>query len=155
MLRMPPPRGAQGGARGGGEGRGSKEGGRRGGGGLWEWGGLGGGESYDVGMASSKAAKSEFETVEPIGNRVLIRKDEDKKQTKSGIHLPDKIEIPTITGRIVAISSQVENDTDYPIRQYDRVLFNPKQAIPVDFEGDNRLFVVPVEDVVAVFRKEG
>ncbi|MGV6814081.1 MAG: co-chaperone GroES [Phycisphaerales bacterium] len=106
-------------------------------------------------MASSKASKSELETVEPIGNRVLIRKDEDKKQTKSGIHLPDKIEIPTITGRVVAISAQVENDPDYPIRQYDRVLFNPKQAVPVDFEGDNRLFVVPVEDVVAVFRKDG
>lgn len=105
-------------------------------------------------MATSKPKKSELETVEPIGTRVLIRKDEDKKQTKSGIHLPDKIEIPTITGRIVAISAQVENDPDYPIRQYDRILFNPKQAIPVDFEGDNRLFVVPVEDIVAVFRKE-
>ena len=46
----------------------------------------------------------------------------------------------------------MENDKDYPIRQYDRVLFSPKQAIPVDFEGDNRLFVIPVEDVVAVFR---
>lgn len=41
-----------------------------------------------------------FETVEPIGKRVLIRKDEDKKQTKGGIQLPDNIEIPTITGRI-------------------------------------------------------
>jgi len=50
-----------------------------------------------------------LETVEPIGKRVLIRKDEDKKQTKG--------------------------------------------AIPVDFEGDNRLFVVEVENVVAVFRK--
>jgi chaperonin GroES len=105
-------------------------------------------------MATSKSKKSELETVEPIGNRVLIRKDEDKKQTKSGIHLPDKIEIPTITGRVVAISTQIENDPDYPVRQYDKVLFNPKQAIPVDFEGDNRLFVVPIEDVVAVFRKE-
>jgi chaperonin GroES len=105
-------------------------------------------------MATSKPKKSELETVEPIGNRVLIRKDEDKKQTKSGIHLPDKIEIPTITGRVVAISTQIENDPDYPVRQYDKVLFNPKQAIPVDFEGDNRLFVVPIEDVVAVFRKE-
>jgi len=105
-------------------------------------------------MATSKPKKSELETVEPIGSRVLIRKDEDKKQTKSGIHLPDKIEIPTITGRVVAISAQVENDPDYPIRQYDKILFNPKQAIPVDFEGDNRLFVVPVEDIVAVFRKE-
>lgn len=86
---------------------------------------------------------------------MLVRKDEDKKQTRSGIHLPDKIEIPTLTGRIVAVSAQVEADTDYPIRRYDRVLFNPKHAVPVDFEGDNRLFVIPVEDVVAVFRRDG
>ena len=94
-----------------------------------------------------------LETVEPIGKRVLIRKDEDKKQTKGGIQLPDNIEIPTITGRIVSISAEVENTPDIPLRQYDKVLFNPKGAIPVDFEGDNRLFVVEVENVVAVFRK--
>ena len=86
---------------------------------------------------------------------MLVRKDEDRKVTKVGIHLPDKMEIPTLTGRIVAISAQVANDVDYPIQQYDKVLFNPKRSIPVDFEGDNRLFVIPVEDVVAVFRKEG
>ncbi len=60
---------------------------------------------------------------------------------------------PTITGRIIAISAEVENSPDIPLRQYDKVLFNPKGAIPVDFEGDNRLFVVEVENVVAVFRK--
>ena len=105
----------------------------------------------------AKSAKREIdklETVEPVGTRVLIRKDQDKKETKGGIHLPDKIEIPTITGRIVAVSVQVQADEDFPICRYDKVLFNPKNAIPVDFEGDNRLFVVPVEDVVAVFRKQ-
>lgn len=106
-------------------------------------------------MPTPKQTTPILETVEPIGKRVLIRKDEDKKKTKSGIHLPDKIEIPTLTGRIVAVSAEVELDSNYPIKQYDRVLFNPKGAIPVDFEGDNRLFVVPVEDVVAVFRKSG
>ena len=94
-----------------------------------------------------------LETIEPIGKRVLICKDEDKKQTKGGIRLPDNIEIPTITGRIVAVSAEVENTPDIPLAQYDKVLFNPKGAIPVDFEGDNRLFVVEVENVVAVFRK--
>ena len=94
-----------------------------------------------------------FETVEPIGKRVVIRKDEDKKQTKGGIQLPDNIEIPTITGRVVSISAEVEMASDIPLRQYDKVLFDPKGAIPVDFEGDNRLFVVEVENVVAVFRK--
>lgn len=96
-----------------------------------------------------------LETVEPLGKRILIRKDADKKRTKGGIQLPDSIEIPTITGRIVAVSRQVENDEDYPIQRYDKVLFNPKHAIPVDFDGGNQLFVVPVEDVVAVFRKNG
>lgn len=95
-----------------------------------------------------------MEVIEPIGKRVLIRKDDDKKQTKAGIHLPDKIEIPTLTGRIVAVSSQIDKDPDYPIHRYDRILFNPKHAIPVDLEGDNRLFVIPVEDVVAVFRRD-
>ena len=104
-------------------------------------------------MSETESRTRTLETVEPIGKRVLIRKDEDKKQTKSGIHLPDKLEIPTLTGRVVSVSAQVAHDEDYPIEQYDRVLFNPTNAIPVDFEGDNRLFVVPVENVVAVFRK--
>ena len=58
-----------------------------------------------------------------------------------------------LTGRIVAVSAEVEDDDHYPIQQYDKVLFSPKDAVPVDFEGDNRLFVVPVENIVAVFRK--
>jgi chaperonin GroES len=105
--------------------------------------------------ASSNTSNSNaIETIEPVGMRVLIRKDQDKKVTKVGIHLPDTIEIPTITGRVIAVSRQVDLDEDYPVEQYDRVLFNPKTAIPVDFEGDNRLFVVPVEDVVAIFRRD-
>ncbi len=104
-------------------------------------------------MTSARSSKSSFETVEPLGKRVLIRKDEDKKTTKGGIQLPGNIEIPTITGRVVAVSAQIERDADYPVAQYDKVLFNPKNAVPVDFEGDNRLYVVPIEDVVAVFRR--
>jgi chaperonin GroES len=105
-------------------------------------------------MTTKKPTPTRMEVVEPIGKRVLIRKDEDKKQTRSGIHLPDKMEIPTLTGRVVTVAAQVANDEDYPIKQYDRVLFNPKHGIPVDFEGDNRLYVIPVEDIVAVIRRE-
>ena len=101
-----------------------------------------------------KSRHMKLETIEPLGMRILIRKDEDKKQTKGGIQLPDSIEIPTITGRVVAVSAQLENDEDYPVRTYDKILFNPKNAIPVDFESDNQLYVVPIEDVVAVFRRQ-
>jgi chaperonin GroES len=102
----------------------------------------------------AKTQKRVFEYVEPIGARVLVRKDEPKRQTKGGIALPDQSEIPTITGRIVAISAQIEHDDDVPLKQYDKILFHPKNAIPVDFESDNQLFVIPVDDVVAVFRRD-
>ena len=101
---------------------------------------------------STVKKKVVLEIVEPIGKRVLIRKDENKKQTRSGVYLPDTIEIPTLTGRVIAISRHVENDSEYPLEQYDRVLFNPKEAIPVECEDNNRLFVVPVDDIVAVIR---
>jgi chaperonin GroES len=93
------------------------------------------------------------EFIEPLGLRVLVRKDENRQTTKGGIVLPDDAEIPNITGRIVEVSVQVANDDDYPLKKYDKVLFNPKNAIPVDLETDNVLFVVPVEDIVAVFRR--
>lgn len=95
------------------------------------------------------------EYVEPVGRRILIRKDEPRQKTRGGIVLPDNSEIPTITGRVVEISVQVDRDEDVPIRKYDKVLFHPKHAVPVDFESDNLLFVVPVDDIVAVFRRTG
>ncbi len=85
--------------------------------------------------------------------RLLIRKDESRHTTRGGIVLPDQAEIPTITGRVVEISVQVDNDDDCPVLKYDKVLFHPKNAIPVGFEPDNLLYVVPIEDVVAVFRR--
>ena len=105
-------------------------------------------------MAKKAKKKKTFEYVEPIGARVLVRRDDPKRETKGGIALPDSAEIPTITGRIVTISALVEHDEDIPLRQYDKVLFHPKDAIPVDFESDNQLYVVPVEDIVAVFRRD-
>jgi len=51
-----------------------------------------------------------LEIIEPVGLRVLVRKDEERRTTRGGIHLPDEAKIPVITGRIVALSAQVEND---------------------------------------------
>ena len=93
------------------------------------------------------------EFVEPLGSRILIRKDGARQTTRGGIVLPDQAEIPTITGRVVEISAQIANDTDFPVRKYDKVLFHPKNAIPMDLESDNVLFVVDIDDVVAVFRR--
>ena len=99
--------------------------------------------------------RAEFDVIEPTGERVVIRKDDNKRQTKSGIVLPDTHEIPVITGRVIAVSKAVENDEDQTIRQYDKVLFDPREAIPVELEHDNRLFVVHIDRVLAIFRRSG
>lgn len=96
---------------------------------------------------------TEYDVIEPIGKRVVIRKDDNKRETKSGIVLPDSHEIPVITGRVIAISKAIENDEDQTIRQYDKVLFDPREAIPVELEHDNKLFVVTIERVLAIFRR--
>ena len=105
-------------------------------------------------MATRPAKRaSEYDIIEPTGERVVIRKDENKRETRSGIVLPDSHEIPVITGRVIAISKAVENDEDQTIRVYDKVLFDPREAIPVELEHDNKLFVVALERVVAIFRR--
>src|ERR1700733_2589038 len=105
-------------------------------------------------MAVGKSqSKSEYDLIEPIGKRVVVRKDDNKRITRSGIVLPDSHEIPVITGRVIAISRAIENDEDQTIRKYDRVLFDPREAIPVELEHDNRLFVVGIDRVLAIFRR--
>ena len=96
-----------------------------------------------------------WDIIEPVGKRVVIRKDDNKRETKSGIVLPGNHEILTLTGRVIAISKQIERDADFPIKQYDKVLFDPRDAVPVEFEADNKLFVVPLEKVLGIFRKSG
>jgi len=97
----------------------------------------------------------DFDVVEPIGKRVVIRKEANKRETKSGIVVPDSHEIPVITGRVVAVSKQIESDADHTIRQYDKVLFYPREVIPIELGHDNQLFVVAIERVVAIFRRSG
>lgn len=96
---------------------------------------------------------ADYDIIEPIGKRIVIRKDDNKRQTKSGIVLPDSHEIPVITGRVIAISKTIETDENQTIRQYDKVLFDPREAIPVELEHDNRLFVVHIDKVLAIFRR--
>ena len=89
--------------------------------------------------------------IEPLCGRVLICKDDDKSTTKGGIILPDSTKIPTITGRVVAIAADIDNDINIPLDVFDKVIVDPSSAIPVDFESGNKLYIVPVEDIVARF----
>jgi len=111
-----------------------------------------GGAVLRFSLMSTRRAK-EFDIIEPVGPRVVIRKDENKRETRSGIALPDSHEILVITGRVIAVGKEITNDENHTIKKYDKVLFDPREAIPVELEHDNRLFVVHIDRVLAIFRK--
>lgn len=91
--------------------------------------------------------------VDPVGDRVVVRKDDEPTTTKGGIIMPDSSKkTPIITGVIVGISPKTRCSYDYSnITMYSRVLFDPRNAIPVSLETDNKRFVIPLNDIVAVF----
>jgi len=95
----------------------------------------------------------QMETIDPIHKNILIRKEKDKNQTEGGIILPDRVNIPTITARVLAIDSEVEKDGTCRIGIMDKVIVNPHRAIQVDFE-NNVLYLIPYEDILAVIKRE-
>ena len=95
-----------------------------------------------------------YDVVEPVGWRVVIRRDEQPRVTKGGLALPAaKNELKAVTGRVVAISGWLRGDPDRSVKQYDKVLFDPRAAVPVAPEPDNRLFVVELDKVIAILRR--
>ena len=102
-----------------------------------------------------KRKSSEFDIIEPIGKRVVVRKDDNKRETKSGIVLPDSHEIPVITGRVIAISKAIENDDDQTIRQYDKVLFIVEPSETAQAAIGKRVTVVDYPDGRIAIRYRG
>ena len=109
--------------------------------------------------AAALQRRMDYDVIEPVGWRVVIRRDEEKRQTKTGIVLPDRATdrseeaVSAATGRVVAVSREVATDEESTLRVYDKVLFDPSEAVPVELEHDNRLFVVSVDSVLAVYRR--
>lgn len=93
-------------------------------------------------------------TIVPLSGRILFLKDDAASETKGGIVLPDTSKQENLTGRVLAISPDVENDDELPIKQYDKVLVNPRNAIPVELDIDNKRFIIPIGDVIAVWKKK-
>ena len=94
------------------------------------------------------------ETIEPMGDNILFCKDEARGTTKGGIVLPDSAKIEVLTGRVTGISAKVESDPLFPLSVYDKVIVNPCNAVPVELDSDNKMFLIPVDDILGIIRKE-
>ena len=83
---------------------------------------------------------------QPLGKRVLVERLEDVKTTASGIIIPDNAKEKPLSGKVLAVSSQVEG-----VSVGDSVVFAKYGGTEVVLDGKTYL-VLKIEDVLGVLK---
>nr|WP_314476828.1 co-chaperone GroES [uncultured Campylobacter sp.] len=83
---------------------------------------------------------------QPLGKRVLVERLEDVKATASGIIIPDNAKEKPLSGKVLAVSSEVEG-----VSVGDSVVFAKYGGTEVVLDGKTYL-VLKIEDVLGVLK---
>jgi len=83
---------------------------------------------------------------QPLGKRVLVERLEDVKTTASGIIIPDNAKEKPLSGKVLAVSSEVEG-----VSVGDSVVFAKYGGTEVVLEGKTYL-VLNIDDVLGVLK---
>jgi co-chaperonin GroES (HSP10) len=89
--------------------------------------------------------------INPVGNMVLIRHDEEQKTTSSGLILPDSAKVDVLTGMIAALPERMKEDRiEYPFEETNRVIYDIRYRIPIELMPGNRYFLVDCKYIYGV-----
>jgi len=83
---------------------------------------------------------------QPLGKRVLVERLEDVKTTASGIIIPDNAKEKPLSGKVLAVSSEVEG-----VSVGDSVVFAKYGGTEVVLDSKTYL-VLKIEDVLGVLK---
>ncbi len=105
-------------------------------------------------MATATKAKKKSKTnLQPLGDRVVIQRDESEEKTTGGIVLPDAAKDKPARGKIISIGDgKVLDDgsrSEFQVKPGDRVLFSSYsgESFTVD---DEELLLMREEDILCV-----
>lgn len=83
--------------------------------------------------------------IRPLYDRIVVKRAPDEKTTASGIVIPDSAKEKPEHGEVVAVGNGrlAENGSLHPLQVKigDVVLFGKYSGTPVDFEGEEYLFI--------------
>lgn len=87
----------------------------------------------------------------PLGERIVIRKLEKEERTASGIVLPSSAQEQPQYAEVVAISEQIQNNEELKesVKVSDRVIYSKYAGTEVKLDGEEYI-VIKLEDVLAV-----
>ncbi|MBO7679285.1 MAG: co-chaperone GroES [Thermoguttaceae bacterium] len=93
--------------------------------------------------------------LQPLGDRVVIRRDESEEKTSGGIYLPDSAKDKPARGTIVSIGDgRLLDDgsrSTFTVKEGDRVLFLSYAGEEFKF-GDDQLLLMRESDILAVIK---
>lgn len=101
-----------------------------------------------------KTAASEDLKIQPLGDRVLVEREESEEVTPGGIVLPDTAKDKPTRGRVLGVGEGrlLEDGTrsKLQVKVGDRVLFASYAGEPFKL-GDREVLLMHEEDILAVF----
>ena len=103
-------------------------------------------------MATATKKKATIK-LQPLGDRVVVERDESEETTAGGIVLPDAAQDKPARGRIVSIGDgRLLDDgtrSEFQIKVGDRVIFSSYAGETFKID-DNELLLMREEDILAV-----
>jgi len=92
-------------------------------------------------------------TIRPIGDRILVKRDETKKESSGGIVLPDKAQEGCFSGKVLAVGSgQLLDDglrSTMEVKEGDRIIFASFSGAKIEVD-DEEFVCVRETDVLCV-----
>jgi len=91
--------------------------------------------------------------VQPLGDKILVKRLEAEEKTKGGIVLPDSAKEKPREGKVLAVGpGKVLEDgkrSTMQVKKGDRILFNSYAGTEIKVDGDE-LLIMGEDDVLAV-----
>lgn len=86
--------------------------------------------------------------LKPLGKRVIIKRDESKVETESGLLIPDAAQKPELSGTVLAVGPQTEEVT---IGQ--RVIFGKFDGQNLDskYTDEENCIIINEEQIKAIY----
>ena len=93
--------------------------------------------------------------IQPLHDRVIVKRVEEEEQTKGGIIIPDTAKEKPIEGIVTAVGSgkSEEGGKKVPleVKEGDRILFSKYAGTEINIEGEEHL-IMKEEDIIAIVK---
>ena len=91
--------------------------------------------------------------IEPLGDKVVVKRTEAEETTAGGIVLPDSAKEKSMEGRVLSIGNgkllEDGSRSKLQVNEGDRVLFSSYAGNEIEIDGD-RLLIMSESDILAI-----